>query len=197
MFYYQSNGSATLPRGFRFHHEEDQRRTPEPLVADELQQPSPPRQRLKLRRRNVVSGFELPTENILTSFNAPDIPIPTIEVPQIDEEMPDREVGSVSTTGLLSPQSFDYRLFSPPKTPVPTLPIEAGSSGRPDWSMSTSSPPPDYLDRPSSALSNASDFSDDSFYSGSRVSRPSDDGSCTSPDSDIADPFQSPPNDRS
>ena len=43
-----------------------------------------------------------------------------------------------------------------------------------------------------SSLSDASDFSDDSFYSGSRISRPSDDGSCTSPESDIADPFQFP-----
>jgi hypothetical protein len=103
--------------------------------------------------------------------------------------MPDREDHS-NTPGLLAPQAQDYRFFSPPRTPMPTFPSEEGASQRPDWSMGIHSPAEDYFQRPSSALSNAS--SDDSFYSGSRFSRPSDDGSCTSPESDVADPFQFP-----
>jgi hypothetical protein len=201
MFYQHSNGSSTLPRGFRFHHEEGDRPiTPEALIADEPEQtspPSPPRPvRLKVRKRN-ASAFQAPTEHFLASVAAADVPIPTIEIPQIDShtaqdsEMPDREPISVHGSGLLAPQSQDHRFFSPPKTPVPTFAFEEGSSHRPDWSMGTSSPD-DYFKRPASSHSNTSDFSDDSFYSGSRVSRPSDDGSCTSPESDIGDPFTFP-----
>ncbi|KAH8773897.1 hypothetical protein F5882DRAFT_171014 [Hyaloscypha sp. PMI_1271] len=190
MFYQHSNGSTTLPRGFRFHEP----RTPEPQAEDEPQIPSPPRPRLKVRRRN-VSNLQAPTDHFLASVAAADVPIPTIELPQAaqniseDQDMPDREDLS-STSGLLAPQAQDYRFFSPPRTPMPTFPSEEGASQRPDWSMGTPSPAEDYFQRPSSALSNAS--SDDSFYSGSRFSRPSDDGSCTSPESDIADPFQFP-----
>merc|ERR1712093_180198 len=94
-------------------------------------------------------------------------------------------------TGLLAPLAFDQRAISPPKTPMPTLSIDLPVQ-RPDWTMGSPSPAEDYFTRPGSSLSDASDFSDDSFYSGSRISRPSDDGSCTSPESDIADPFQFP-----
>lgn len=198
MFYQHSNGSSTLPRGFRFHHEEgDRPTTPEPLVPDEPEQPSPPRPtRLRVRRRN-ASSFQAPTEQFLASVAAADVPIPTIEVPQIDthitedSEMPDRENLSITTSGLLAPQAQDFRILSPPKTPMPTFSFEEGCTQRPDWSMGTSSPD-DYFKRPASSLSNASDCSDDSFYSGSRVSRPSDDGSCTSPESECADPFTFP-----
>ena len=102
--------------------------------------------------------------------------------------MPDRED---INTGLLAPLAFDQRAISPPKTPMPTLSIDLPVQ-RPDWTMGSPSPAEDYFTRPGSSLSDASDFSDDSFYSGSRISRPSDDGSCTSPESDIADPFQFP-----
>ena len=198
MFYQHSNGSSTLPRGFRFHHEEgDRPTTPEPLNADGPRQPSPPRPtRLKVRRRN-ASSFQAPTEQFLASVAAADVPIPTIEVPQIsthtteDSEMSDRETLSITTSGLLAPQAQHFRVFSPPKTPMPTFSFEEGRTQRPDWTLGTSSPE-DYFKRPASSLSNASDCSDDSFYSGSRVSRPSDDGSCTSPESECADPFTFP-----
>lgn len=101
--------------------------------------------------------------------------------------MPDRDDAFTSRNGLLSPQPHDFRSGSPPKTPMPGLTIDASCSRRPDWAMESS--PEDYFQRPASVLSNASDFSDDSFCSGSRRSRPSEDGSCTSPESDIDDPF--------
>lgn len=195
MAHQHSNSSSTLPRGFRFHHEEEDRpKTPEPLSADEPEQPSPPRPtRLKVRRRN-GSSFQAPTEQFLASVAIADVPIPTIEVPQVqvnmhpteDSEMPDRE----DTSGLLSPQPQDHIFFSPPKTPVPTFAVAEDRGQRPDWSMGNSSPD-HYSKRPPSALSNVSDCSDDSFFSGSRVSRPSDDGSATSPDSEFGDPFTS------
>lgn len=104
--------------------------------------------------------------------------------------MPDHEEENTSDSGLLAPQTSCNRFASPPKTPMPSLMTDEGTQ-RPDWSIGASSPD-DYFTRPTSSLSNASDFSDDSFYSGSRISRPSDDGSCTSPESDAEDPFQFP-----
>ncbi|KAL3419071.1 hypothetical protein PVAG01_09292 [Phlyctema vagabunda] len=190
---HHTNGAATLPRGFRFHHEEPS--TPEPhATVTEVVPPSPPRPaRLKIKRRNVLPNFEAPTETFLASVTAADVPIPTIEVPRVeDSNMPDRESISVTTTGLLAPWNFDYRPSSPPKTPNPMCSMEENHYQHPDWSRGASSEFDDF-DRPSSALSSLSDYSDnDSFYDGSNISRPSDDGSCTSPDSDIADPFQFP-----
>ncbi|KAF4629706.1 hypothetical protein G7Y89_g8439 [Cudoniella acicularis] len=192
--YQHSNGSTTLPRDFRFHHNEQRPKTPEPFNTEEPQPPSAPRPtRLKVKRRN-VSSLQAPTEQFLASVAAADVPIPTIELPQVntseDLEMVDREDVSISTVGLLSPQPYNFRFGSPPKTPMPSLTID-DSCRRPDWSMGSSSPE-EYFQRPSSVQSNTSDFSDDSFYSGSRRSRPSEDGSCTSPESDAEDPFQFP-----
>ncbi|KUJ18625.1 uncharacterized protein LY89DRAFT_548687, partial [Mollisia scopiformis] len=187
------NGSATLPRGFRFHHEEGPK-TPEPVSVNETRQPSPPRQRFKVRRRN-ASNLQAPTAQFLASVAAADVPIPTIEIPQMhlgDSEMVDRE--EIETNiHLLGPQPYPFRFASPPKTPLPTLSMDDVVSRRPDWSMGTPSPAAeDYFQRPTSSHSNASSNSDDSFYSGSRASRPSEDGSCTSPESEAGDPFQFP-----
>ncbi|KAE8442680.1 hypothetical protein EG329_002925 [Mollisiaceae sp. DMI_Dod_QoI] len=182
-----SNGSTTLPRGFRYHHEEP--KTPEPLTGDEPQQPSPPRPRLKVRRRN-ASSLQAPTEQFLASVAAANVPIPTIELPSLaDSAMVDREELSADFD-LLAPQPYPYRFGSPPKTPVPTFLNDEASARRPDWSM-----PPEDAQRPTSAMSNASDNSDDSLYS-SRASRPSEDGSCTSPESDAGDPFTFPIKDK-
>lgn len=187
--------SATLPRGFRYHHNEGSRpTTPEALDAQELQQPSPPRPaRLKVRRR-LASSFHAPTAQFLASVAAADVPIPTIEEPQVvtserieDLEMPDREPLSIRTSGFLTPLP-NSTLGSPPRTPMPILAMEDGYSHHPDWSAGAASSP---RERPISSHSNSSGFSDDSIYSGSRVSRRSEDGSCTSPESDIVDPFQS------
>ncbi|TVY57251.1 hypothetical protein LSUE1_G010216 [Lachnellula suecica] len=189
-----SNGSTTLPRGFRYHHEEDRPKTPD-FTVNEPVQPSPPRpSRLKVKRRN-VSSLQAPTDQFLASVAAADVPLPTIELPvniSEDLDMPDREEDTLmDSSGLLAPQNYSSRFASPPKTPMPSLSIDAASSQRPDWSLGASSPD-DYFTRPTSSLSTSSDFSDDSFYSGSRLSRPSDDGSCTSPESDAGDPFQFP-----
>lgn len=194
MFYNHSNGSSTLPRGFRYHHEEERPKTPESTTVNELRQPSPPRPtRLKVKRRN-VSSLQAPTEQFLASVAAADVPLPTIELPEQhtsgDLEMVDREDTSTDNFGFLAPQTSYSRFASPPKTPIPSVSMDEACSQRPDWSMGAS--PDDYFTRPTSSLSTASDFSDDSFYSGSRLSRPSDDGSCTSPDSDVDDPFQFP-----
>ncbi|RFU28924.1 hypothetical protein B7463_g7407, partial [Scytalidium lignicola] len=199
----QSNPSSSLPRGFRFHHWEGERPiTPEPFLPNDVPQPSPPRPpRLKIRRRN-VSSLHAPTEQFLASVAVAETPIPTIETPQWsgsdlseDLEMPDCEPLAASSgggSGLLAPQRNDMRVFSPPKTPLPKLSIGEARFQRPDWSKGATSSNDDDLERPTSSHSTYSDFSDDSLCSGSRLSQYSDDGSCTSPESDIAEPFRFP-----
>lgn len=189
--YCPTNGAHTLPRGFRFHHEEP--KTPEPLSMDEPRQPSPPRLRFKVRRRN-ASTLQAPTQQFLASVAAEDVPIPTIEIPQVplgDSVMVDREEISADS-GLLAPQPYTHRFTSPPKTPLLMQSMNEAASRRPDWLMMTPEPSEDYFTRPVSSMSNASDTSDDSLYSGSRASRPSEDGSCTSPESEAGDPFRFP-----
>ncbi|KAK2623928.1 hypothetical protein QTJ16_006562 [Diplocarpon rosae] len=176
-----SNESRTLPRGFKY----ELPKTPEP-ISTEPRQPSPPRQRLKVRRPN-PSSLHAPTQHFLASVAAADVLVPTIEVAAGTEdlEMPDREGLSIDASALRPPPQYS----APPTTPVPMLSVTMPL--RPDWSMSAS-PGEDSSLRSASSLSDASYYSDDSLYDGSIASRPSDDGSCTSPESDISDPFQFP-----
>ncbi|CAG8973088.1 hypothetical protein HYALB_00007565 [Hymenoscyphus albidus] len=185
MVYHQSNGSSTLLRDFRFCDELPT--TPEPMSTEEPLQPSPPRPaRLRLRCRN-VSNIQASTEQFLASVAAADLPVPTIELAGVHavEDMEMADPPESTNTALLAPHSMPQRGVSPPKTPIPELSM-GEVAFRPDWSMDE-----DYR-RPTSSHSNTSDCSYDSFYSGSRRSRRSDDGSCTSPDSDVEDPFQFP-----
>ncbi|EPE26324.1 hypothetical protein GLAREA_02236 [Glarea lozoyensis ATCC 20868] len=217
MFYQQSNASTTLPRDFRFHHDEGIPQTPEPTtMADELQAPCAPRPaRLRVKRRN-ISNLQAPTEQFLASVAAADVPVPTIEVnhsslpsrttagpsslPHVnifeeDSEMPDSKASPIGNSFLLAPHQPYGRMGLPPQTPEPESVAEQESS-RPSWSMGGSlfTSNEDQFPRPNSAMSTASECSDDSFYSGgprSHLSQ-SEDGSCTSPDSDVDDPFQFP-----
>ncbi len=185
--------SATLPRGFRFHYQDGARpKTPEAPSTCELQQPSPPRgPRLKIKRRN-VSQFSGPTEQFLASVAAADIPLPTIEIPNTyeDVDMIDPFTTPSIRTGFLAPEdSLGDRTL--PRTPAPQLVTSADEVGskRRDWYMDTTSTLDGGVARPSSSLSNPSDWSDDSYFSGGRISRPSVDSTCTSPDDDLVDPF--------
>jgi hypothetical protein len=187
-----SQESATLPRGFRFHYQDGERpKTPEAPSNYELQQPSPPRgPRLKIKRRN-VSQFSGPTEQFLASVAAADIPLPTIEIPQTaeDVDMIDQFTTPHTVTGFLAPEySVGDRPL--PRTPAPQLvtSIDEVNSKR-DWYMDATSTPDGGHVRPSSSLSNPSDWSDDSYFSGGQISRPSADSTCTSPDDDLVDPF--------
>jgi hypothetical protein len=184
--------SVTLPRGFRFHYQDSERpKTPEAPSIGELQQPSPPRgPRLKIKRRN-VSQFSGPTEQFLASVAAADIPLPTIEIPHTaeDVDMVDQFTTPHTVTGFLAPEySLGDRPL--PRTPAPQLVTSTDEvSKRRDWYMDATSTPDGGLARPSSSLSNPSDWSDDSYFSGGQISRPSEDSTCTSPDDDLVDPF--------
>lgn len=194
----QPHESATLPRDFRFHYQDDgYPKTPEPPSTNEPpRQPSPPRgPRLKIRRRN-GSQITAPTEQFLASVAAADIPLPTIEVPNIgeDEEMPDRSSTPLPKMGFLTPHAPQpsERGISPPRTPLPQLitSMNEGQGQRRDWYKDPTTTPEDNASRPSSAVSDPSDWSGYSYFSGGQFSRrPSHDGSCTSPDDDVVDSF--------
>ncbi|PBP15548.1 hypothetical protein BUE80_DR013719 [Diplocarpon rosae] len=147
-----SNESRTLPRGFKY----ELPKTPEP-ISTEPRQPSPPRQRLKVRRPN-PSSLHAPTQHFLASVAAADVLVPTIEVAAGTEdlEMPDREGLSIDASALRPPPQYS----APPTTPVPMLSVTMPL--RPDWSMSAS-PGEDSSLRSASSLSDASYYSDDSL----------------------------------
>ncbi|KAK4174076.1 hypothetical protein QBC36DRAFT_47515 [Triangularia setosa] len=181
----QHSGSATLPRGFRF----EIPRTPEPFAEkDEAQIPSPPRPRLRLVKRRVVSQLTAPTQQFLASVAAADVPIPSIEEPETSshdfamgnvDSFPARVLHEEMDAGFLQPVGRTYEL---PKTPVPDFIPCLSPAQYPNWTISStassveSTPEPDYeSSRPSTArstLTSASLFS--------RFSMLSDDDNCAS-----------------
>ena len=75
-------GPASLPMGLRaavFRAP----KTPEPMAEGETRPPSPPRPRFRLKRRNVSQHLAAPTQQFLASVAAADVPIPSIEEPEV------------------------------------------------------------------------------------------------------------------
>lgn len=173
-----STGSTTLPRDFKYRCPLTLT-TPEPNSTVELLQPSPPRQRLKVRRRN-VSNLHAPTEHFLASVAAADLPLPTIECPPISENLENLDRYDSKLPKL-------QRRNSLPRTPKPILSINDKQT-RENWLMRDEQE--NHSNRPSSSHSSNSDFSHDSSYSNSRFGRSSENESCTSPESDYSDPFK-------
>lgn len=188
----QHSGASTLPRGFRFAAP----RTPEPSGDnEETTLPSPPRPRLRLKRRNVSHQLSAPTQQFLASVAAADLPIPSIEEP--NEPPGPSEMTSIITTfsarneqdmNLLAPRG---RTFSPPKTPAPGYVPSLSPPRYPNWTIDSnissveSTPDPDYeSSRPSTSRSTQTSSS---LFS--RLSHMSEDELCTSPQLDGDDKF--------
>ena len=188
----QHSGAATLPRGFRFAAP----RTPEPSGDNhENQLPSPPRPRLRLKRRNVSHQLSAPTQHFLASVAAADLPIPSIEEP--NEPSGPSEMTSIIPTfsaihgqdmSLLAPRG---RTFSPPKTPAPGYVPSLSPPRYPNWTINSafssveSTPDPEYeSSRPSTSRSTQTSSS---LFS--RLSHMSEDEHCTSPPLDNDDKF--------
>ncbi|OCK80129.1 hypothetical protein K432DRAFT_416901 [Lepidopterella palustris CBS 459.81] len=181
--------SITLPRNFTFHYTDGQGpKTPEPEDRDEIQQPpGPPRQTYRVRRRRAA----IPTYE-RHSIHEPlthDDPIPTIEAPEncTDESVALPETLPIPIKGFLAPEPPFARLMSPPKTPLAQISIGDLCGYPQTWEDMDSSNLGDNISRPTSACSGISDSSASSR--GSLESFPSFGGSCTSPESDAADPF--------
>ncbi|POS83123.1 hypothetical protein EPUL_006530 [Erysiphe pulchra] len=174
------NGSNTLPRDFRFRYQ-DSHTTPEPISSTEIYPPSTPKQRLKVRRR-VTSNLQAPTKQFLASVEAADFPLPTVEYPKLDGNFDKLdEINEYETQSFMS-----RRRVSTPQTPA-YLPSLKKVGLRPDWYKN-------YIQResfirPCSSHSMNSDLSSESSFSNGQSSRVSEDGSCTSPDSECSDPF--------
>ncbi len=173
----------------------DRPRTPEPFAVGEARLPSPPRPRLKLKRRN-VSRLSAPTQQFLASVAAADVPIPSIEEPEIahlDADMSDGFPGMSpfedEDMGLLRVRG---RAFSPPKTPAPGAVPSLSPSRYPDWSIDSafcssaeSSPDPECASsRPSTSRSTQTSSS---LFS--RLSQSSDDEHCPSLEAEGSDRF--------
>ncbi|KAK8056301.1 hypothetical protein PG993_001528 [Apiospora rasikravindrae] len=182
-------GAATLPRGFRLPPSERDPRTPEPSAPMDEMPPSPPRPRLKLKRRNITTQLSAPTQQFLASVAAADVPIPSVEEPSFintDEDMVDdlSEVDMIEqdNTGLF--EQLRARAFSPPKTPAADVASTLLASEYPDWSIescwsgSDAASSPEYeSSRPSTAFSTQTSAS--SLYS--QFSHASDDDDCQCP----------------
>lgn len=165
-------------------------KTPEPFTEESARLPSPPRPRLRLKRRNVSQHLSAPTQQFLASVAAADIPIPSIEEPEIapfDADMAQAFPGMEQFTEIEDAASLHVRgrTFSPPKTPAPGSAPSLSPSRYPNWSIDSalssweSSPEPE-SSRPSTSRSNRTSTS--SF---SRLS------SCFSDDIHLSPEFES------
>ncbi|KAG6005409.1 hypothetical protein E4U21_000189 [Claviceps maximensis] len=158
---------------------------------------SPPtRLRFRLRRRTATQR-NAPTTQFLASVAAADVPLPSIEEPQVYD---DGDMLSIAYPAIPRLDRFDHvllaaqpgrgRTFSPPKTPAPELEPSLSLKQFPDWSLdgslsSLESSPEYESSRPSTARStqtSSSLFSQYSFASG-------DLSQCASPDSDHNERF--------
>ncbi|KAF2661751.1 hypothetical protein K491DRAFT_700808 [Lophiostoma macrostomum CBS 122681] len=177
--------SITLPRNFQFHYQDAQPpRTPEPEPQlEELQPPPPPRAALKVRRRRTTA---VNAYHALEAF-ADDMPIPTIEAPQLhsDASTDLPTLPSALDSDYLSPVVTFSRMLSPPKTPVSQMRVRDFEDPQ-TWDDMDQASQSETSSRPTSS----SGFSDSSVSSrGSLESFPSLGGSCTSPEEDMTDPF--------
>lgn len=174
--------SITLPRNFSYHYsEDDSPKTPLPLRETPRVESSAPRQMFKVKRRRPAADA---TPRDMASDESQ--PLPTFEMTEAEEEEDyTSQHGSSLESGYLAPRSQTMPLLSPPKTPVSQTDAFDAEEEQNEWSMIAGR---HYIARPLSACSSISGSSTSS-YGSSNHSDPSFGGSCTSPESEAADPF--------
>ena len=170
--------SITLPRNFTFHYTEgDEPKTPEQESEPPPVPKSPRAYRIKRRSRPTVA-----TRTFAAQDATQDIPIPSIKTTMPPESTRPSFQQRVTEPayGFLAP--IPRHFLTAPRTPTvkKTLLPET-------WTSSKESNIGDSISRPMSACSLLSDSSDESDIS--LQSYQSKGGSCTSPESDAADPF--------
>ncbi|KAF2457694.1 hypothetical protein BDY21DRAFT_363939 [Lineolata rhizophorae] len=181
--------SITLPRNFTFHYTDGQLpKTPEPENRPRPEPPQLPKQMLRVRRRRPHRSDIVFPEPAMAGA---DVPIPTIEATEVCSQ-PSAPQAFMSegepSRGLLAP-THARRVFSPPKTPLGQIgtPMETAIAYRNNWEDDRFASAGESISRPSSSCSG---FSDSSVSSrGTLDSLRSYGGSCTSPESDVSDPF--------
>jgi hypothetical protein len=179
MAHYRPGMSITLPRNFAPTGLDniDEPKTPEQLFS-EASLPPPPHHTTHRIRRPRIANFTNHNNALPTVLFASDIPIPSVEVPRDTDpsrSMWQQRVMQSSPSDRLQLPAFRHN--SRPKTPLAQTQVEEPQWKESAWTMG----------RPSSSMSIRSDSSSSSL--GSFTSRPSFGGSCTSPESDMTDPF--------
>ena len=174
----------TLPHGFHFHYTDGTPpKTPERELSAQPELPASPQAFRVRRRMRPRLRSSIHTAPLLAMNGEADVPIPTIEAPDNCEPLAPAGLQIYqpnSDKGLLSP--FPPRALTAPRTPSAqrttfdwdSVQKESGSS----------------IVRPTSTISSLSDSSDESDADSD--DRFSYGGSCTSPESDAADPFGFP-----
>ncbi|GAB7360833.1 hypothetical protein MBLNU230_g0819t1 [Neophaeotheca triangularis] len=168
-----------------------------PKTPDQLQEqppamnpPPPPRQAYRVRRKraSAPAPFQIYEEPDVTSTDATDNIIPTIETSEPASDMSSPVLHATpSAHGLLAPLPALRRLVTPPKTPAPRLNDGFHPTGQHahEWDLINDSNRPTF-ERTGSVGSSFSDSSVSS-YGSSAFSLPNE--SCTSPESASTDPF--------
>lgn len=192
----QQGFSRTLPKNFTFPSLfADEPTTPHRASIHLDVPPPPPRPATcRSRRFRVRSGTDVSARaeaDLLSSWNSTnnsDIPVPSIEVPAQHETAvaPScAETGSTSNDRFLAPPQDRTALKTPPAQ-IRATPVELNTTGA--WSTwDHNQAEGEVIERPGSACSHASDSSTSSIET--FASRPSVEGSCTSTESDLQDPF--------
>ena len=171
----------TLPHGFHFHYTDGTPpKTPERETAPVPEPASPHGFRVRRRARPRLRT-SAQSQPLLALGQGPDVAIPSIEAPETYEPLaPALQIYQPeSDERYLSP--FTRALFAP-RTPSPPRPVEWDSSSKQKAAGES-------IVRPTSAISSLSDSSDASDVDSDGFSYG---GSCTSPESDAADPFGFP-----
>ncbi|KAK3356252.1 hypothetical protein B0H65DRAFT_417258 [Neurospora tetraspora] len=147
-----SSGHVTMPRDFRyavaleFPDSSEAPKTPINLLPEDVdfpQIPSPPRPRLKVKRRTISNQLAA-SQQFLASVAAADLAIPSIEEPESDpEDFTMRPFSPEPYQDSLSLQIPRARAYSDagPKTPVPTtMALPTLTPCRyPDWTVGSTS----------------------------------------------------------
>ncbi|EFQ96861.1 hypothetical protein MGYG_08781 [Nannizzia gypsea CBS 118893] len=183
-------GAHTLPKDFTFFSPtESEPRTPDRPLRDLSHPPRPHHTSHRVRRRRM--------ERKPIPFSAPDVPLPSIELSRISPPESTSESQSTSGPAFIFQGCGGYldvprRQRTDPKTPPAQIRDLASQSFENGAADGTTTPVGASISRPSSACSHASDSS---FSSTSAASFDSFDsfisfgGSCTSPETEIDDPF--------
>ncbi|KAJ4392784.1 hypothetical protein N0V85_006835 [Neurospora sp. IMI 360204] len=135
-----------MPRDFRYAVALDAPKTPINLLPEDVdfpQIPSPPRPRLKVKRRTISNQLAA-SQQFLASVAAADLAIPSIEEPESDpEDFTMRPFSPEPYQDSLSLQIPRARAYSDagPKTPVPTtMALPTLTPCRyPDWTLGSTS----------------------------------------------------------
>ncbi|PGH05029.1 hypothetical protein AJ79_06916 [Helicocarpus griseus UAMH5409] len=182
MAHKQPGFSRTLPKDFTFYSDNDARpKTPEQPFKELTIPPPPHHSSCRFRRPRLTM------ENQQELFCSPDIPLPSIEL----SHDPSTSVTSFFDMASTQPVT-DNALQVPPRGRIDPRTPPAQIRGtpvdeRPCWTFGDAPDAGESIQRPSSACSNFSDSS--AASSTSYISHPSMGGSCTSPESEIYDPF--------